>query len=148
MALGNQISLMRSIACGPLWTEFESSRGTSVLLNVTLPALGLAFIAKGKVGRYFKSISRNGLILLMSATSPDHLQYATAVRLRIAIWHCSHLRTEAAVPYGLLLHPRPLQTTSAQSEEGLYRAEITASHFANAALSLELGGERFLNILE
>ncbi len=108
----------------------------------------LAFIAKGKVGRYFKSISRNGLILLMSATSTDDLQYATAVRLRFAIWHRSHLRTEAAVPYGLLLHPRPLQTISAQSDEGLYRAEITASRFANAALSLELGGERFLNILE
>jgi hypothetical protein len=148
MAVGNQISLMRSIACGPLWTEFESSQGTSVLLNVTLPALGPTFIAKGKVGRYFRFISRNGLILLMSTTSTDDLQYATAVRLRIAIWHRSHLRTEASVPYGLLLHAQPLQTISAQSDEAPYRAEVTALHSANAVLSLELGGERFLNVLE
>lgn len=66
MALA-QTSLMRSIVRGPLWTEFESSPSTSLFLNVTLGPFGPAFIAKGKVGHHFKSISRNGLIILMSA---------------------------------------------------------------------------------
>jgi hypothetical protein len=34
----------------------------------------------------------------------------------------------------LLMDARPLQTISAQSDEGLYRAEVTALHSANTAL--------------
>jgi hypothetical protein len=148
MAVGNQISLMRSIARGPLWTEFESSRRTFLPLGVALPPLRPAFIPKGKIGRHFKSVSRNGLILLMTTASTDDLQYSTAVRLRIAIWHRAHLHTESATPYGLLLHAQPLQIISTKSHQRLYRAEVTASHSAGAALSLELGGERFLSIVE
>jgi len=52
------------------------------------------------------------------------------------------------MPYGLLLHVRPLQVVSRQSRERRYRAEVIDSHSTHAALSLELGGERFLNIFE
>jgi hypothetical protein len=147
MAVGNQTSLMRSIARGLLWSEFESSR-TSLLLDVTLPPLGRAFIPKGKIGRHFEFISRNGLVILMSAVPPKELQNPTAVRLRVAIWHRAHLHTEPTTPFGLLLHAQPLQIIATQARERLYRAEVTASHSADADLSLELGGERFLNIFE
>ena len=52
------------------------------------------------------------------------------------------------MPYGLLLHVRPLQTISTQSRESRYRAEVIDSHSTDAALSLEFSGERFLNIFE
>jgi hypothetical protein len=70
------------------------------------------------------------------------------IRLRIAIWHRSHLQNDPATAYGLLLHVQPLQGISTHSRERRYRAEVTASHSSDAALSLELGGERFLNIFE
>jgi len=139
---------MRSIARGPLWTEFESSQRTSLSLNVTLPPLGPAFIPKGKVGRHFKSISRNGLILVMSAVPLKELAESASVQLRLSIWHSSHLPSEPALPYGLLLYAQPLQIISTQPRERLYRAEMTASHSTGAAFSLELGGGRFLNIFE
>lgn len=137
---------MRSIARGPLWSEFEASQRTSLLLDVTLPPLGPAFIPKGRVGRHFKFISRNGLILMMSAVPLKELAESASVQLRLSIWHSSHLPSKPALPYGLLLHARPLQTISTQSRESRYRAEVTASHSTDAPLSLELGGERFLNI--
>ena len=70
------------------------------------------------------------------------------IRLRLAVWHRSHVQNEPAMPYGLLLHVRPLQVVSRQSRERRYRAEVIDSHSTHAALSLELGGERFLNIFE
>jgi hypothetical protein len=144
MSVGHQTSLMRSIGRGPLWTEFESSQRTSLLLDVRLPPLGPAFIAKGKIGRHFKSISRNGLILSMSTIPLRELSDSVPIRLRLAVWHRWHAQNEPATPYGLLLHARPLQITSAQSRERLARAEVAKSHSTDASLSLELGGERFL----
>jgi hypothetical protein len=140
--------MMRSMARGPLWDESEASRRASLLLNVTLPPLGPAFIAKGKVGRHFKAISRNGLVILMSTFPPRDVPNSTAVRLRVAVWHRSHLQHEPATPYGLLLHAQVLQITGTLPHDRVYRAEVTASHSSDAALSLELGGERFLNILK
>jgi len=52
------------------------------------------------------------------------------------------------MPYGLLLYAHPLQIISTQSRERRYRAEVIGSRSTGAALSLELGGERFLNIFE
>jgi hypothetical protein len=135
--------MMSSIVRGLLWDEFEASQRTSLLLNVTLPPLGPAFIAKGKVGHHFKLISRNGLVILMSTVPPRDLPNSSAVRLRVAIWHRSHVQNEPAMPHGLLLHAKPLQIIS--THDCLYRAEVTASHSYYAALSLELGGTRFLN---
>jgi hypothetical protein len=109
---------------------------------------GPAFIPKGKVGRHFKSISRNGLVILMSTFPPRDVPNSTAVHLRVAVWHRSHLQNDPAMAYGLLLHAQPLQGISTHSRERRYRAEVTASHSSDAALSLELGGERFLNILK
>jgi hypothetical protein len=140
--------MMRSIARGPLWDEFEPSRRTSLLLDVTFPPLGPAFIAKGKVGHHFKFISRNGLILVMSTLALRDLPDPVTIRLRLAVWHRSDLQNEPAMAYGLLLHARPLHITGIESRERLYRSEVNSSHPSDAALSLELGGERFLNILE
>jgi hypothetical protein len=143
-----QSSLMRSIARGPLWIEFESAHRTSLLLDVALCPLGPAFIAKGKVGRHHKSISRNGLIILMSAAPLQELLDATLLRLRLAIWHRSHLPNDPATPYGLLLNVRLPRITQKQVGESGYRTLIAAAHARDAALSLELGGGRFLNFYE
>lgn len=109
---------MRSIVRGPLWDEFEASQRTSLLLNVKLPPLGPAFIPKGKVGRHFKSISRNGLVILMSTFPPRDVPNSTAVHLRVAVWHRSHLQDDPAMAYGLLLHVQPLQGISTRANVG------------------------------
>lgn len=140
--------MLRAIARGPLWDEFESSHRTSLSLDVALLPLGLAFIQKGKVGRHFKFISRNGLILIMTTTLLRDLPDSAIIRLRLATWHRSHLQNERAMPYGLLLHARPLQITHMQSRAHLYRTEVIACHSEGAVLSLELGGERFLNFFD
>jgi hypothetical protein len=84
----------------------------------------------------------------MSAVPLKELAESASVQLRLSIWHSSHLPSEPAMPYGLVLHALPLQVISTQSRESRYRAEVTASHSTDAALSLELGGERFLSIFE
>jgi hypothetical protein len=148
MPAENQISqtssMLRSIARGPLWEELESSAHTSPLLDVTLPQLGPAFIAKGKIGRHHKSISRNGLILMMSTVPLPNLA-GTGARIRLSIWHRSHLPGERAQAYGLLLHVEARQAPSRTSHTNPHTAEIGASHDADALLSFELGGGRFLN---
>lgn len=139
--------LLRAIAHGPIWNHFRKSGKTSVMLDAILCPLGRAFIGKGKIGSHCRSISRNGLVLLMSRSSVAELENVR-VRVRLAIWHRSHLRGERAKPWGILMCVNTLEGSRKSDQIGDFlRTAITQKPIAEAALSIDLGGERSLNFL-
>jgi hypothetical protein len=141
-----KISLAGSLASGPLWVEFESSAQSSLRFDAAFCPLGSCFIPKGNIGRHFQSISRNGLILLMSTTPAREFGQGALVHLRLSIWHRAHLPGEAAAPYGLLLHAQDLEPVESHASAGpLYRAEIAPAPLSTRVLSVALGAGRFLN---
>jgi hypothetical protein len=137
-----------SIAQGPLWVEFRESDETSVTLNAVLCPLGRAFIDKGKIGKHYRSISRNGLVLLMSRHSVEELENA-AIRVRFSIWHQSHLRGERATPRGILLCANIPEAASREGDQmgDFMRTVVARESVAEAALSIDLGAQRSLNFL-
>jgi hypothetical protein len=84
----------------------------------------------------------------MSTAPLQELAVNAHVRLRLAIWHRAHLPNERATPYGLLLHATPRDESHLRASLIRYHAALDASHSPDAALSLELGGRRFLNFFE
>ena len=107
------------------------------------------FIGKGRIGSHGRSISRNGLVLLMSRSSVAELELENArVRVRLAIWHRSHLRGERAKPWGILLCANILEASCGSGQLGDFmRPVVAGGPMAEAALSIDLGGERTLNFL-
>lgn len=142
------MSFLRSIARGPLWREIENSWRTSHWLEAALPPLGAAFISKGKIGRHFRAVSRNGMVLLIGAEQHAEIS-AARMRLRMSIWHRAHLPNEAAEPWGILLYAQRGEANGpaaipAAGHRGLI-ASLDADHAPDSALSIELGGQRVLN---
>jgi hypothetical protein len=139
------LPFLRSIVRGRLWEELEASRRPSISLEVSLCRLERSFMLKGQVGRHFHSISRNGLVLLLSSRPVEELDNLQ-LHLRLSIWHRSHLPREPATPWGILLFAQ-----ASAAPYGLNREPPTLlttladSHATAAALSIELGGARVLN---
>lgn len=138
---------LRSIAQGPLWREMEKSSRTSLSIETTLPPLSPAFLPKGQMGRHFRAVSRNGQVLLMSPQPLGEMEHRR-VRLRVSIWHRAHLPREAPGPWGLLLFARALEVSAGPGVQfPVLAAALGGAHACEAALSVELGGGRFLNFL-
>jgi hypothetical protein len=139
---------LHQIARGPLWREFESSSQTSLALDVVLGPLTQAFIAKGKVGRHHRFISRNGLVLVMGVEPLGEME-RRRVRLCVSIWHRSHLFGEPPRPWGILVRVHcagQLEIPSVRERTStLLRAELTSVHAPDAALSIDLGAGRVLS---
>ncbi|MGH9684841.1 MAG: hypothetical protein ACRD4S_14660 [Candidatus Acidiferrales bacterium] len=143
---------LSSIAAGSLWSEFDSGIWSSMLLDVTLPPIASAFIAKGKVGRYNRAIARNGMVLLLSSCELPKLE-RSRIRMRISIWHRVVLPGDRPAPHGLLfvadafkgggMQGGNAQDSALQSLAG----SLSGSHDTSALLSIDLGGGRFLNFV-
>ena len=142
---------LHSIAAGRLWDELESGRRSSLLLDVTLPRLTSTFIAKGKIGGYGRGVARNGMVLLMSSYDLAAIE-CSRVRLRISIWHRAILPGDRPAPHGILLVADALkanraQVTAQDSARQSLAGSLSGSRDTNAALSIEIGGGRFLNFV-
>ena len=147
IATAIDVQFLRAIAHGPIWNHFRKSGKSSVMLDTILCPLGRAFILKGKVGSHWRSISRNGLVLLVSRSPIAELENVR-VRVRLAIWHRSHLHAERAKPWGILLCANTLEGSRKSDQMGDFmRTAIAREPVAEAALSIGLGGERTLNFL-
>lgn len=140
-----RVEFLRNIAQGPIWREMES-RGSAAILRARLGDFGASLIAKGKVGRHFRAISRNGLVLWMSALPMSECCDAM-LRLRISIWHRASLPGERPSPWGLLVYVEPCPSAAAGSPppQPLYDGRFGSCASPNAALSIELSDRRFLN---
>lgn len=139
------MNFLRSIARGPLWDDIENASRTSSWLDVALPPLGPAFISKGKMGRHFRAVSRNGLVLLICAEPHPEIG-AKRMRLRLSIWHRAHLPGEAAEPWGILIYAQRCQGNGSPAiANRSLMALLDDDHAADCALSIELGGRRVLN---
>ncbi|HLN30430.1 MAG TPA: hypothetical protein VK395_21990 [Gemmataceae bacterium] len=86
-------------------TFWASAQELPLSLNVVPGDLRPRFIPKGRVGRSYRAISRNGRVLLASNVALHELLGQT-VRLRIQVWHRSILPGDDPQPYGLLLDAR------------------------------------------
>jgi ferredoxin len=139
------LPFLRTIVRGPLWEEFEAFCRSSLPLEVCFCHLERAFVPKGQVGRHFRSISRNGMVLMLSPR-PTYELDDQQLHLRLLIWHRSHLPREPATPWGILLFARASKATDGpKSERSIFVVALEDSHDATAALSAELGGARVLN---
>jgi hypothetical protein len=67
--------------------------------------------------------------------------------LCLSIWHRRHLRDEPPSPWGILLVAKPAAAPRPGAQRSLLVASLGASHASDAALSIDLGGQRFLNFL-
>jgi hypothetical protein len=140
-------TFLREIARGPLWRNFQSSLETSISLDVELCSLNGVFIPKGRVGRHHRAISRNGLIILMSPRLLADYQ-STLVQLQLAIWHRTTLKGELPKPWGILLCIRdPRVLPDGARTQSLLKATLDSTSHSAARLSLDLGGERFINFV-
>jgi hypothetical protein len=131
-----------------VWEDFQALGDSRLCADASFCDLGPSFIAKGKLGDHFQAISRNGLVLLMSPAPVQEIAGRT-LRLRISIWRKVILGDETPTPYGVILSTRTLRAegTSYAETRLLWSTSIDALHLADAALSIELGGQRILNFL-
>src|SRR6185437_14402396 len=146
MRMEKRVEFLRNIAQGPIWREMES-RGSAAILRARLGDFGASLIAKGKVGRHFRAISRNGLVLWMSALPMSECCDAM-LRLRISIWHRASLPGERPSPWGLLVYVEPCPSAAPDSvspPESVYDGTFESCAAPHAALSIELCNRRFLN---
>lgn len=106
-----------------------------------------AFIPKGRIGRHFRAISRNGLILLMSSLGTGSFESLPA-ELRLSTWHQRIFKESAPEPYGVLMILRPLAAVRPSLDSRQYCSmALGASADADAELVLDPGGNKFLSIL-
>jgi hypothetical protein len=93
--------LVATFLSGPL---AEGGR-LPLVLSAVLCDLRPRFLAKGRVGRGYRAVARNGRILLASHLALEDLAHAPA-QVRLQVWHRVLLPDDPPVPYGLLLSIR------------------------------------------
>jgi hypothetical protein len=86
---------------GPL----ASAGAWPLSLSAVLCDLRPRFLPKGRAGRGYRSIARNGRVLLCSDRPPAELAGQTAA-VRVQLWHRAVLPGDAPEPFGLLLAVR------------------------------------------
>jgi hypothetical protein len=118
---------------GPL---LEPAEALPLTINTILCDLRPRFLTKCRAGRGFRSISRNGRILLASALPLDDLT-GQEVRLRFQIWHKTILPDAPAEPYGLLVCA---DAASSRAGEPSYNAYLVTEFREPFDLAVDVGG--------
>ena len=139
------MSLLQSIAQGPIWKDFEEAHRSSILLDAALPCLAPAFESKGRIGRHFRAVSKNGQVLLLTPREAGEMEDAIT-RLRLSIWHRPNHSGEKPEPWGISLCALA-NCTGFAAQPRLLFAKLDHGQARGAALSIALGDERFVNFL-
>jgi hypothetical protein len=114
-----------------------------IVLNVRLEDLRARFIPKGRAGRGYRAVARNGRVLLASDRAVEELAGRVAL-LRIQTWHKRILPHEPPEPFGLLVCVR----TGGIPESGArYLARLAEDGTSSADLIVDVGGGRVLEII-
>jgi hypothetical protein len=94
------------------------------------------FIPKGRAGKGWRAVSRNGRVLLCSDLPPGDLAGRTAL-VRLQTWHKAILPGDAPTPFGILLVVR----TQEQPRDGpLWKCRLAKAGEADGGLLLDVGG--------
>ncbi|MFL5241718.1 MAG: hypothetical protein ACJ8FY_06390 [Gemmataceae bacterium] len=119
-----------------LWGPLASDVGClPLLLDVILCDLRPRMLAKCRVGKGYRAISRNGRILL-AAPAPLEDWAGQPTRLRLQVWHKAILPGDRLEPFGLLMSLRKLETI----QGSMFKASLLPQPGENFALALDLGG--------
>jgi hypothetical protein len=105
-------------------------------LCATLCDLTPRFLAKGRAGRGYRSVARNGRVLLCSDVPPAELAGRVAA-VRVQTWHRAVLAGDAPEPYGLVLTVRCLDRPP---ESPLFTTRLAKASEREGELWLDLGG--------
>ena len=129
---------LESILSGPL---LESAASKSLLFRAVLCDLRPRFIPKGRVGRGYRAVARNGRVLLASNLSMESL-IERDVRIRIQPWRKAILPEERPETHGVLMCVRCLDPAppSEKTRSRAYRAWLVNETLTNAELVLDVGG--------
>jgi hypothetical protein len=111
-----------------------------IRLRVIFGDLRSRFLAKGRVGKGYRFIARNGRVLLATDAPLADLVDAV-VEARLQVWHRAILPGDIPQPYGLLLCVR--SRGGAQSGP-VQRGELVAELSQGYELAIAVGGGRWL----
>jgi hypothetical protein len=115
--MSTELDLLNELLHGPAWSE---ARAWPLTLTVRWCDLRPRFIPKGRVGRSYRAIARNGRVLLASNVTLANLAGRIA-SLRIQTWHKAVLPGDRPGPHGILLVLRTLDEETAAFEARLSR---------------------------
>jgi hypothetical protein len=146
-----EIALHHSLLRGFLWSTTPS---WPLAFDVHLCDLRPRFLLKGRIGRGYRAIARNGRVLLASdATLP--VLAGRLARVRLQTWHKSILPGDRPQPYGILFcvraleHPPHRTLSSMSGREGgvtepgardVYTTRLGSASHEPFELALEVGG--------
>ena len=118
---------------GPL---LRKARSLPLGLCATLCDLRPRFLPKGRVGRGYRAMARNGRVLLASRLPLAELA-GHAARLRLQPWNRAVLPGDVPEPYGLLLC---LDTGRRPAPGPIYETRLEPVEGEPAELCLDVGG--------
>jgi hypothetical protein len=102
------------------------------------------FLAKGKAGRGYRAIARNGRVLLASDCAVAELSGRIA-QVRLQTWHRAILPFEPPESYGVLV----VAQCDLRCPEGIsYGTRLVKTCEEPFALALDLGGGQTLQVYE
>jgi hypothetical protein len=93
-------------------------------------------LAKGRAGRGYRAIARNGRVFLASDLPLEELTGRVA-QVRLQTWHRAILPTDAFEPYGILIC---LRCRPGPSGRRLYETQLVQAGTGRFELGLDLGG--------
>jgi len=128
---------------GPLW-KGRNGGCESFHFDVALCNLRPRFIPKGRVGRGFRAVARNGRILL-AANRPLEALEASIAAVRIQPWRKVILPGEKPELFGILIcarssDPENHAGLNRPARELVYQARLSADAEASADLAMDVGG--------
>ena len=129
-----------------LWgTLLDRAGGLPLSVLASLPDLRPSFIAKGKVGRSYRAIARNGRVLMASDRNLAELTGEVSL-VRFQVWHRSILPYEPQRPYGLLFVVQRVLPTSCV--EVPYTVRLVEVEKVQSDLILKVGGCKVLEFVQ
>jgi hypothetical protein len=120
-----------------LWGPLAETAGAPLVLTARLGELRPRFLPKGRVGRGYRAVARNGRVLLASHVPVSELAGRVAV-MRMQTWHRALLPGDPPEPYGLLLCARDAPGARAPLAAELIR--IDGNDDLDVELVVDVGG--------
>jgi hypothetical protein len=129
-------TVVSELLCGPLAVK----GAWPLVLAARLCDLRPLLLPKGRAGRGYRAIARNGRVLLASDRPVEELRGRVAV-VRLQTWHRAILPGDLRQPYGILVcvHDGRGPTT-----EPVYQTQLVPAGTDPFDLGLDLGGGRTL----
>jgi hypothetical protein len=122
----------------------ETAGSLPLSFTASLCLLKSRFLEKGRVGRGYRAIARNGKVLLASNRRVDKLTNQTA-HVRLQTWHKAILPSDVPTPYGVLLC---IHCDERETRRPQFVARLVQQCEESFALGLDVGGGRVLEFRE